>query len=70
MDAMHRRCAAGDGITSGGACGDQDPKPLQRAVDLGHLAWNRAETFGLSTRWRQFTAVTKVKTGVIFRPFT
>ena len=52
-------CAAGDGITSGGACGARDPKQLRRAVDLGHLAWNRAEVFGLSSRWRRFTTVTK-----------
>ena len=52
-------CAAGDCITSGGACGARDPKQLRRAVDLGHLAWNRAEVFGLSSRWRRFTTVTK-----------
>ena len=60
-----RRCphctvlCGGDGITSGGACGARDPKPLRRAVDLGHLAWHRAEAFGLSSRWRRFMAVTK-----------
>ena len=59
-------CAAGDGITSGGACGARDPKQLRRAVDLGHLAWNRAEVFGLSSDGDDSRPL---QNGVIFRPF-
>ena len=52
-------CAAGDGITPGCAWVGWELDLLLRALDLGHLVWNRAEVCGVSSRWRRFTVVTK-----------
>ena len=52
-------CAAGDGITPGCAWVGWEPDLLLRALDLGHLVWNRAKVCGVLRRWRRFTVVTK-----------
>lgn len=52
-------CAAGDGITPDGAWVGWESDLLLRALDLGHLAWNRAEVCGVLSRWRRFTVVTR-----------